>query len=73
MITLTKDELRIILLDMDINIFKAPPLKPSPIYLALREKIQFMIDNYCEHELEDWALMDNNAKICIKCEEMIIE
>lgn len=48
----TKEELQIILLDMDININKAPPLKPSPIYLALRDKTQWMIDNYCEHKDE---------------------
>jgi hypothetical protein len=46
----TRDELRMILLDMEISIIKAPPLKPSPIYLALRDKVQSMIENYCEHD-----------------------
>lgn len=41
---------------------------PNPKLLI---KIQSMIDNYCDHELEDWALMDNNQKICIKCENII--
>lgn len=42
----TKEELQIILLDMDINIKKAPPLKLSPIYVELRNKVESIIENY---------------------------
>ncbi len=42
----TKDELQIILLDMNININKAAPLNPSPIYVALRDKVESMIINF---------------------------
>jgi hypothetical protein len=43
---LTKDELQIILLDMNININCAGPLKPAQSYLALRDKIKSLVDNY---------------------------
>ena len=62
---LTKDELRIILLDMDININKAPPLKPSPIYLALRDKVSSIIDNYCDHKITRSRTM--NVRACEDC------
>ena len=66
----TKEELQIILLDMDINIKKAPPLKPSPIYIELRSKVELMINNYCEHE---WRCFDDqyNTRECIKCAERL--
>ena len=46
----TKEEMQIILLDMDININKTYLVKHSPSYIALRDKIKKKIDNYCEHE-----------------------
>ncbi len=60
---LTKDELQIILLDMNITINKAAPLTPSPIYLALRDKVEYLVDNYaptmeryvCPRCIEEWA------------------
>jgi hypothetical protein len=46
----TKEELQMLHLDMCININKAPPLNPAPCYVELRDKIQSLIDNYCEHK-----------------------
>ena len=72
---LTKDELQIILLDMDINIHKAPPLKPSPSYLALRDKIEMMIKEVCEHKRgsrRDYDKPDNSFS-CRDCGEMMNE
>jgi hypothetical protein len=66
----TKDELQIILLDMDINIKKAPPLKPSPIYIELRNKVELMIDNYCEHESDGLNYLSYPPQSrCKKCGE----
>jgi hypothetical protein len=48
----TKDELYIILIDMQVRIVKSQPLNPAPSYLALRDKVRGMIDNYCEHEFK---------------------
>ena len=50
---------------MDINIKKAPPLKPSPIYIELRNKVELMIDNYCEHENKEESLLF--ASVCVDC------
>jgi len=58
----TKDDLQIILLDMNINIHKAPPLTPSPSYLALRDKVVSMIHNY--EETKDW---EQKMGMCDKC------
>lgn len=65
---LTKDELQIILLDMDINIKNAPPLRPSPIYIELRNKVESMINNYCEHH---WQHGGADCIVCTKCEKEI--
>jgi len=46
----TKGELLTIHLDMTIYANKASPLKESPVHKELRDKVQRMIDNYCEHE-----------------------
>ncbi len=48
---------------MTTYINRTPMLNESPSHKALRDKVERMIDNYCEHELEDWSLMDNNQKI----------
>lgn len=51
----TKDELQIILLDMDTYIRQNKILKESPIHKELRLKIQSMIENYCEDGCQhDW-------------------
>ena len=71
----TKDELQIFLLDMNITINKAAPLTPSPSYLALRDKVEYLVDNYseitapkmdryvCPKCIEEWAACE-----CIKME-----
>ncbi len=51
----TKEELRIILLDMNINIIKTTVLTVSKSYVDLRNKVESMIDNYCEHEWQHGA------------------
>ena len=62
----TKDELQIILLDMDTYIRQNKILKESPIHKELRLKIQAMIDNYCEHEFVIFNKEYNHVE-CIKC------
>lgn len=64
----TKEELQIILIDMSVNIIKSPPLKPSPYYLELRDKIRAMVDNYCEHkeEYEDFNYSPMRCKDCLE-------
>lgn len=41
------------------------------IHSFIIDKIQLMIENYCEHKLEDWWLLDHNQKICIKCDTIM--
>lgn len=62
----TRDELQIIHLDVNIEINKHRGiLRPSPCHLALRDKIEAMIDNYCEHK---WYAVGNHPWLhCIKC------
>ena len=66
----TKDELQIILLEMNIVIQrtkKEGALQISPIFFELREKIQSMIDNYCDHM---WTSVGNHEWLhCIVCKE----
>lgn len=62
----TKDEWQIILLDMDTYILNSNPLTESPTHLELRNKIQSLIDNYCEHDGE--RISDSMmVNICAKC------
>lgn len=67
----TKDELEIILLDMNINIRRTTVLTVAKTYFELRDKIQSMIDNYCKHK---WAVYrgENNEGYpqCSKCKEI---
>jgi hypothetical protein len=59
----TKDELYTLLIEMNISINKAPPLKPAKSFIELRDKIQSLIDNYCDEKIE-WiqgALMSDNG------------
>lgn len=44
----TKEELGSIFLDMNHNILKAGKNNVAPFYLKLRDKVESMIDNYCE-------------------------
>lgn len=64
----TKDELNIILLEMNIVIqrtTKEGVLSISPIYFKLRDKVHSMIENYCEHK---WYSGGNRPWLhCIKC------
>lgn len=52
MIYFTKEELQIILLDMEtyINTNRMNILRESPIHKSLRDKIQSIIDKFCEQE-----------------------
>lgn len=66
----TKDELQIILLDL---IFYAEQknvrgLRESPTHKELRDKVESMIDNYCDHEWSDAA---TNQFYCIHCQKHI--
>ena len=70
----TKEELAVIHLAIirDMDQF-ARILKTSPSMLALRDKIESMLDNYCEHEddgliYHQWFGNEKyNCKYCIKC------
>lgn len=46
----TQEELQIISLDMNAYIHRTTILAESPSHRTLRDKIQAMIDNYCEHQ-----------------------
>ena len=46
----TKEELEQILFDMNDKIFRFDKNHVSESYIALRDKVELMIDNYCEHE-----------------------
>ncbi len=46
----TKEELQIVHLDMTTYVNSTPMLRESPSHKALRDKIQAMLDNYCEHK-----------------------
>lgn len=48
----TREQLQIILLDMNAYIYRTRTaiLAESPSHKALRDKIESMIDNYCNHE-----------------------
>ena len=49
----TKEELKSIYLDMNYNILKAGKNNVDQFYLKLRDKVEAMINNFCEHEIED--------------------
>ena len=72
----TKEELTVIHLAVmrDMNQF-AHILKTSPSMLALKEKLESMIDNYCEHENDERFCMmplPGNPKMCTKCQGFYI-
>lgn len=61
----TKEELQIILLDMDTYIERSKPLRESPCHNKLREKVKFMIDTYCGHEqLKDVGAEYLSCRMC---------
>lgn len=65
----TKDELNILLLEMNIVIQRTTKegiLSISPIYFKLRDKIQSMIDNYCEHDWQPGKHLFSET-YCTKC------
>jgi len=59
-------ELQIISLDMHTYINRTPMLSEPPIHKELREKIDGMIDNYCEHDdsIEQDLLPQRNCEKC---------
>lgn len=60
----TKEELQIIHLDMTTYVNTRPMLKESPIHKKLRDKIQLMIDNYCEHNSEiTWVISPHVGRL----------
>jgi hypothetical protein len=66
----TKEELQILLLEMNISINRHKELLTiAPSYQALRDKVESMIDNYCEH---DKVVPNYDCKTqCEKCGEII--
>jgi len=69
----TKEELQIIHLDMTIYAEKTKLLKESPSHKALRDKVQRMIDNHCEHkDTRGVSEMDMDYRaICSECGVMV--
>lgn len=62
----TREELQIINLDMTTYVNIMSMLKESPIHKELRDKIQSMIDNYCEHDWRKGVHLFNDV-YCTKC------
>lgn len=71
----TRQELQIILLDMNFYALhkSLKVLNEAVSHVELRDKIQSMIDNYCDHEHKDYSKNDSFdvvfRHICIKCGE----
>jgi len=59
----TKEELEQLLFDMDAKIFEIGEDFIHEFSLKLRDKIQSLINSYCEHEMLDSA----SNPMCIKC------
>lgn len=55
----TKEELQIILLDMTTYVNRTLILNESPGHKKLRDKLQHMIHNYCQH---DWDVKIYNKQ-----------
>lgn len=63
----TKEELQIIFLEMNISINRHKDLlKVAPSYQALRDKIESMIDNYCDHDWNE-TFSEREYFRCSKC------
>ncbi len=67
---LTKIDLQIILLDMTIYANKTTLLKESPSHKELRDKIESMIDNYCEHT-ESKRMTNCGTEYCVQCKKIL--
>jgi hypothetical protein len=66
----TKEELYQIKFDMDNGQNRYDSSFTDEMYIALENKIQSMIDNYCEHESDGLIYTSNPPKNkCVKCEE----
>lgn len=66
----TKEELGQIFLDINHNILKHGIQNVDPWYLDLRDKVESMIDNYCEHE-NDISESIYPQKECKKCNKIV--
>jgi hypothetical protein len=64
----TKEELEIIHLDMTVYAKRWYPLKEAQNHQDLRDKLQSMIDNYCEHDGKIGK--DYPGEKCMKCRRM---
>ena len=62
----TKEELKILFLELNIAIRHWGDAKEYKDYPMLKDKIQTMIDDYCEHERSSGCL-DCNTAMCLKC------
>lgn len=69
MAVLTKKELQIILLDMRFYASQSKPLNESPVHIQLREKIEDMIEKYCDHEFYVIGCGGAAYAKCCKCGE----
>lgn len=67
----TKEELQIILMDMDTYINKAVILKVPKHHLELRNKVESMIDNYCENEVNIMSNEERERKFKIYREQVL--
>lgn len=63
----TKEELQLLNLSLKVNNAWCPVV----VAIELNEKIQSMIDNYCEHEHKHYDIGDSRPVImtheCLKC------
>lgn len=68
---LTKTELRIIWMDMQFYASQSKPMNESPSHRELREKIEDMIENYCEHsESYKFNYGEHKINYCDSCKRM---
>ena len=69
----TKEELETIFLDMNHNILKYGKENIDPFYLNLRDKVEVMIDNYCEHEFQIKSLTPHFLMMREKCSKTFVD
>ena len=62
------EELQVMHLDMLSYINRTTILKESPSHKALREKLEKMIDEYCEHNWRKGVHLFNDI-YCTKCDK----
>lgn len=65
----TKEELKSIYLDMNYNILKAGKNNVDQFYLKLRDKVEAMINNFCEHTYV--FRCHDDTIYCPKCGELL--